>query len=204
MPKPIRRRQTLGLAVAAGLSALGVSALRPSPVRGDALAPGDEPPPKRPDVLYLGTPPEVVDAMLDLAVLTPGDVLYDLGCGDGRIVVAAAKRFGVKAVGLEIDPKRVRESLENVRRNDLTDLVTITRQDIFEADLTTATVVTMYLLPTVNVRLMPQLSRLGPGSRVISHSFTMKGAKPVRSVKVKTARGGVRTVYLWVVPWEKE
>ncbi len=159
---------------------------------------------KRPDVVFVPTPQEVVDAMLDMAGLKKGDVLYDLGCGDGRIVVTAAKRYGVKAVGIDIDPARIAESLENVRKNGVGHLVTIRQADVFKTDLRGANVVTLYLLPTLNVRLLPQLSQLKPGSRVVSHSFAIKGVKPNRIVKVNTRDRGVRTVFLWVLPFENE
>jgi SAM-dependent methyltransferase len=159
---------------------------------------------KAPDVIYVPTPQEVVDQMLELAEVKQGDVLYDLGCGDGRIVVTAAKKYGVKAVGFDVDPKRIRESQENVRKNGVEDLVTIKQDDIFRQDLSQANVVTLYLLPSLNVRLMPQLAKLKPGSRIVSHSFDMKGAKPTKVEHVKTRLGGERTIYLWVVPWEKE
>ncbi|HEX8204365.1 MAG TPA: methyltransferase domain-containing protein [Isosphaeraceae bacterium] len=160
--------------------------------------------PKRPDVIYVPTPQEVVERMLELADIQKGDVLYDLGCGDGRIVVTAAKKYGVKAIGIDIDPKRIREANENVRKNDVGDLVTIRQADIFQTDLREANVVTLYLLPSLNVRLMPQLEKLKPGSRIVSHSFDMRGAKPARVEHVSTRLGGDRTIYLWVVPWEKE
>jgi SAM-dependent methyltransferase len=155
-------------------------------------------------VIFKATPQEVVDRMLVLARLKPSDVLYDLGCGDGRIVITAAKRYGVKAVGVEIDPKRVAESRENARKAGVDHLVTIIEQDLFKTDLTSASVVTLYLLPTLNVRLMPQLSRMKPGSRVLSHSFAMKGAKPSAIERVHTPDGAVRTVFLWVVPWKSD
>jgi SAM-dependent methyltransferase len=159
---------------------------------------------RRPDVVYVPSPPEVVDTMLALSEVQKGDVLYDLGCGDGRIVVAAAQRYGIKAVGIDIDPRRVAEARENVQRSGLAGLVTIRQADIFETDLREASIVTLYLLPNLNVRLMPQLAQLKPGARIVSHSFSMKGAKPKKVVKVKTSRRGTRTVFLWVVPWEKE
>jgi|GEM_PF-395176 len=164
-------------------------------------------PAKEPDVIYVPTPQEVVDKMLELAEIKPGDVVYDLGCGDGRIVVTAAKRYGVKAVGFDINPERVREALENVKANKVEHLVTIKQADIFTLDLSEATVVTLYLLPSLNVKLMPQLAKLKPGSRIVSHDFDMRGAKPVR-VEHVTADGGQygreHTIYKWVVPWEPE
>jgi SAM-dependent methyltransferase len=161
---------------------------------------------RQPDVVFVPTPQPVVDKMLEIAGVKKGDVVYDLGCGDGRIVVTAAKKFGVKAVGIDIDPERIAESLENVKENKVEDLVTIKKADIFKEDLTPASVVTLYLLPDLNVKLMPQLAKLKPGSRIVSHSFDMRGAKPTKVVQVSVP-GPVtqtKTVYLWVVPWEKE
>jgi uncharacterized protein (TIGR03000 family) len=162
--------------------------------------------PRHPDVVYVPTPQEVVDKMLELAEVKKEDVVYDLGCGDGRIVVTAAKKYGAKSIGFDIDPERVRDSLENVRKNKVENLVTIKNQDIFTLDLSEASVVTLYLLPDLNVKLMPQLAKLRPGSRIVSHDFSMKGAKPVKEVKVKPQGDLERdhVIYMWVVPWEKE
>ena len=161
---------------------------------------------RSPDVIYVPTPQPVVDKMLELAEVKKGDVVYDLGCGDGRIVVTAAKKFGVKAVGFDIDPQRIRESLENVRKNKVEKLVTIKQDDIFTQDLREANVVTLYLLPSLNVKLMPQLAKLKPGSRIVSHDFDMRGAKPAKVVKFTPEGENQRehTIYLWVVPWEKD
>src|SRR5512137_2482912 len=136
-------------------------------------------PSRTPDVIYVPTPQSVVDKMLEMAEVRKGDVVYDLGCGDGRIVVTAAKKYGVKAVGFDIDPQRVKEARENVRANQVEHLVTIREADVFTLDLREASVVTLYLLPQLNVRLLPQLAQLKPGSRIVSHDFDMKGAKPV-------------------------
>src|SRR5688572_24902959 len=133
-----------------------------------------------PDIEYVPTPQNVVDKMLEVAKLKKTDVLYDLGCGDGRIVVTAAKKFGLKAIGFDIDPQRVRESRENVAKNDVGHLVTIELKDVFKVDLTPATVVTLYLLPELNVRLIPQLEKLNPGARIVSHDFDMEGVDPLK------------------------
>jgi SAM-dependent methyltransferase len=150
---------------------------------------------KAPDVVYVPTPPEVVDAMLDLAHVGQGDVVYDLGCGDGRIVVAAAKRGARRAVGVDIDPDRIRDAEENVRSAGVADRVKIVEGDLFELDLGDATVVTLYLLPELNLRLRPKLLALRPGTRIVSHRFDMGDWKPEAE---KTVDG--RTVYSWTVP----
>src|ERR1700730_5139433 len=124
---------------------------------------------REPDVIYVPTPFEVVDKMFELADIRPGEVVYDLGCGDGRIPVMASKKFGVRSWGFDINPVRVRESLENVKKNRVENLVTIKQQDIFELDLSKADVITLYLLPTLNVKLIPQLDKLKPGCRIVSH-----------------------------------
>jgi SAM-dependent methyltransferase len=164
---------------------------------------------REPDVIYVPTPQAVVDKMLEMAEVKPGDVVYDLGCGDGRIVVTAAKKYGVKAIGFDIDPQRIAEAQENVRSNGVGHLVTIRQEDIFTLDLREATVVTLYLLPELNVRLMPQLEKLRPGSRIVSHDFDMRGAKPVAVVKMPAGNdseleGTDPTIYKWVVPWKSE
>jgi len=172
--------------------------------RGQDAGASQDRPTKTPDVIFVPTPQEVVDKMLELAEVKEGDVVYDLGCGDGRIPVTAAKKYGVKAVGFDVDPQRIKESKENVAKNKVEKLVTIKQEDIFQQDLSGANVVTLYLLPSLNVKLMPQLQKLKPGSRIVSHSFDMKGAKPKKVVQVQTKEGGDHSVYLWVVPWEKE
>ena len=159
---------------------------------------------RRPDVIYVPTPQHVVDKMLELAEVKKDDLLYDLGCGDGRIVVTAAKKYGCKAVGFDIDPLRIKESLENVRKNDVGDLVTIEQKDIFELDLSEVDVVTLYLLPRLNVKLIPQLEKLKPGSRIVSHNFDMKGVTPDRVVEIEGKDGNFdRTIYLWTTPLNK-
>jgi len=129
-------------------------------------------------VVYVPTPQTVVDKMLEVADVHRGDVVYDLGCGDGRIVITAAKRYGARAVGFDIDPERVAEAQENVRHAGVEDLATIRQADVFALDLTPATVVTMYLLPRLNLRLVPQLAKLAPGARIVSHDFDIEGTVP--------------------------
>lgn len=167
-----------------------------------------EPAPKplrKPDVPYGPTPPEAVEKLLALAEIKPGDVLYDLGCGDGRIVVAAAKKYGIKAVGVDIDPQRVKESLANVKTNQVENLVTILEGDLFATDFSQATVVALFLGNDMNVKLMPQLRKLKPGTRILSFEFHMRGAKPNEVVcGTRLEDGHEYTIYKWVVPWEPE
>ena len=160
------------------------------------------PPSRQPDVVFVPTPQAVVDRMLEMAEIKKGDVVYDLGCGDGRIVVTAAKKYGVKAVGFDIDPDRIKESIANVKSNKVEHLVTIRQEDIFTLDLREANVVTLYLLPDLNVRLMPQLEKLKPGSRILSRDFDMRGAKPLQTVHLDEANQEGHTIYKWIVPWE--
>jgi ribosomal protein L11 methylase PrmA len=159
---------------------------------------------RTPDVIYVPTPQEVVDKMLELAQVKKDDVVYDLGCGDGRIVVTAAKKYGCKAVGFDIDSERIKESLENVKQNKVQDLVEIKKEDIFSLDLSQASVVTLYLLPNLNVKLIPQLKKMKDGSRIVSHSFDMRGVKPKEVIKVADKDGREHTVYLWVTPLQME
>jgi SAM-dependent methyltransferase len=149
-------------------------------------------------VPFVPTPQEVVDKMIELAGVKKGDVVYDLGSGDGRIVITAAKK-GARAVGFDVDGNLVKESRENIRKAGVQDLAEIKQQDILTVDLSGASVVTMYLLPDVNLKLKPHiLSQMKPGSRVVSHAFDMGDWKPD-----KTERIDGRTIYLWTVPAKK-
>jgi len=187
---------------------------------------------REPDVIYVPTPHEVVAKMLEMADVKKGDVAYDLGCGDGRIVIALAKK-GAKATGFDIDPERIRGSRKNVRENlekffrdaeeavtrgnwslarqkaaeasRFLDLVTIEQKDIFTLDLSKANVVTLYLLPSLNVKLIPQLEKLKPGCRIVSHDFDMEGVKPDKVVEFKEKEDGAsHPIYLWTTPLKKE
>jgi SAM-dependent methyltransferase len=156
-------------------------------------------PVRPPDVMFLPSSDEVVDAMFDLAGVTSRDVVYDLGCGDGKIVIASALRFGARGVGIDIDPARIDEANANARRAGVSGRVTFVLGDIFSDDIHIgdATVVTLYLLPSLNERLRPKLWReLRPGTRVVSNSFGMGRAWPPD----KTRQVGNYWVYLWRVP----
>ena len=154
---------------------------------------------RAPDVIYVPTPPEVVERMLELAGVKKGDVLYDLGSGDGRIAVTAAKKYGVRAVGIDIDPERIREAKDNAARAGVEHLVRFRQEDLFTADFREATVVTLYLLPDLNVKLRPRLwNELKPGTRVVSHQFDMDDWKPEKTVELNG-----RTIYYWTIPARK-
>ncbi len=152
-------------------------------------------------MVYVPTPQPVVDKMLELAEVKKNDIVYDLGCGDGRIVVTAAKRYGARAFGFDVDPERIAEAKANVEKNNVGHLVTIQQKDIFTLDLSPANVVTLYLLPELNVKLIPQLQQLKPGARIVSHDFDMAGVVPVQHLQVRPdASARAHDVYLWQAP----
>jgi SAM-dependent methyltransferase len=152
------------------------------------------------DVPYVPTKPEVVAKMLEMAKVGKDDVLYDLGCGDGRIVITAAKLFGTRGVSIDINPERIKESRENAAAENVADRVTFLEQDLFQTDFHEASVVTLYLLSSVNLRLRPILfTQLGPGTRVVSHDFSMDAWKPDDSAVV-TTDSMTHDVYFWVIP----
>lgn len=153
-------------------------------------------PDREPDVIYVPTPQPVVDAMLKLAKVKKGDVLYDLGSGDGRIPITAAKTYGIRAVGIDIDPQRIAEANANAKAAGVTHLVTFRRADLFQTDLREADVVTLYLLQSLNEKLRPKLlAELKPGSRIVSHSFDMGEWKPEKTQQVDGSN-----IYFWTVP----
>jgi SAM-dependent methyltransferase len=182
-----------GLAILVGALGLGWPETRP------ALLHADDRDWDSPHIApFVTTPHEVVSRMLELAEIKKGDVLYDLGSGDGRIVVAAAKKFGIRAVGFEIDPGLVKDSRQLIKQAGLEELVEIREQDIRTVDFSPASVVTMYLYPAANLRLRPVLMReLKPGSRVISHDFGMGSWKPDRVERLQDIGGLSRTIYRW-------
>lgn len=154
-----------------------------------------------PDVVYVPTPQPVVDRMLELADVSKDDLVYDLGCGDGRIVVTAAKKYGARGYGVDIDPQRVSEARSNVEDQGVEELVTIEHGDAFEVDLENATVVTLYLLPSLNVKLLPQLRALEPGVPVVSHDFAIEGVRP-DEVETLEVNGKEHRIYLFTTPLE--
>lgn len=158
---------------------------------------------REPDVHFVGTPHEVVEIMLRLGDVKKTDVVYDLGCGDGRIVIAAAKKTGCRALGVDLNPTMVQRSIQNVKKEKLEALVTIRQQDIFDLDLSEASVVTLYLLPELNVALIPQFDRMKPGSRIVSHNFDMEGVDPDVEATVFYEGGKSSKVYLWTTPLKK-
>jgi SAM-dependent methyltransferase len=185
--KMAKRRCTLFfLTLLAGVTFFGVAAYSEEPI---------------PEVPYVPTPEEVVMGMLRMAGVTQNDIVYDLGCGDGRIVITAAKVFGARGVGVDNDPTLIRQSNENARKAGVTDRVKFIEQDLFETDIQEATVVALYLLPELNLKLRPKLLRdLRPGSRVVTHEFDMGDWKPDNTAKVPK----VKLYYHPTIPHEKD
>ena len=187
----VRRRILIGLIVCGALVSFGAAVAQEiqwEPYKGW-------------DVPYVPTPHEVVKEMLRLASIKPGDLLYDLGCGDGRIVIAAAKTYGIRAIGIDIDPVRISESEANAAEAGVKDKVKFINKDLFESDFKDASVITMYLLTSVNLKLRPKLlAELRPGTRLVSHRFEMGEWRPDKTASVPLDGGEQRWVYYWVVP----
>jgi hypothetical protein len=151
---------------------------------------------RSPDVIFVPTPQNVVDAMLKMANVKAGDVVYDLGSGDGRIPITAVQKFSAtRAIGIDIDPQRIKEANENAEKAGVTNKVKFLNQDLFTTDFGEATVITLYLLPSLNEKLRPKLLMLKPGTRIVSHAFDMGDWKPE---KTETIDG--RTIYFWTIP----
>ena len=188
--------QLRALTLALGFAAISVPAISAGPAYAQAApAPAAAVAPRAPDVVYVPTPDEVVEAMLKVAGVSSKDVLYDLGSGDGRIPITAAKKFGTRGVGIDIDPQRIQEANEKLKKAGVGDKVRFIQGDLFELDLSKATVITLYLLPTLNMKLRPSLLKLKPGTRIVSHDFDMGDWKPEKTLQV-----GGKTVYFWRVP----
>lgn len=170
-------------------------------VLGEVTVLGEDPSQRQADVVFVATPHDVVAKMLELAKITPEDVVYDLGCGDARIVITAAKKHGCRGAGFDISADRVAESLANVRKAGLRTHVTIEQRDVFTVDLRPASVVTLYLLPEMNRKLIPQLERMKPGSRIVAHDYPIPGMKPDRALKIVSKEDGVEhLLFLWTIP----
>lgn len=173
------------VALVAALAVLGGQA-RLAAQGGNSLAP------------FVPTPQDVVDRMLELAGVSGSDVVYDLGCGDGRIVITAAQRFGARGVGVDIDPQRIAEANANAEREGVQHLVTFIEQDAMTVDLSEATVVTLYLLSSSNLKLRPRLTaQLPPGARIVSHAFSMGDWSADQVDRFSDLRGNTRTLFLW-------
>jgi uncharacterized protein (TIGR03000 family) len=169
----------------------------------DKKAGGEEKPKRPPDVIWVATPPEVVEEMIKVADIKKSDLLYDLGCGDGIIVWTAAKKVGCKAVGYDIDPKMVKAAKEKVKEAKVEDLVTIEEKDIFTLDLKPATVIATYLLDDLNKKLVAQFKQMKEGTRIVMHDYDIPGYKPDKTTKV-TVNGREHRVHLYTIPLKKE
>ena len=155
------------------------------------------------DVPYVPTHQSIVDEMLKMAEVKAGDVLYDLGSGDGRIPITAAQRFGTRGVGIDIDPQRIKEANENAQKAGVTDKVKFIEGDIFKEDFSQATVLTLYLLPDVNMKLRPKILDMKPGTRVVSHNYHMGDWEAEKTKEMKTPDGQLHYIYFWRVPKKK-
>lgn len=194
---------SFGIAGCSAQSELDAQTQERSPVQTvQDTAPETQTEQQEPDVPYVPTPQPVVDAMLKLAQVKKGDVLYDLGSGDGRIPITAAQKYGIRATGIDINPERIAEARANAKKAGVTDLVEFRQQDLFKSNFSKASVVTLYLLPDINVELRPQLfKQLKPGTRIVSHDFDMGEWKPEKVVQVQ-GPNREHTLYYWVVPKE--
>ena len=159
---------------------------------------------RNPDVVYVGTPYDLVSKMLKMARVKKGDLVYDLGCGDGRMVILAAQKYGCRAVGYDIDPERIRESMENVAKNHVEKLVKIVQADIFSLDLSKADVIPMYLLPEMNRKLLPQLAKLKRGSRMVCHDYDLDGIVADETLTVISNEDNAKhTLWLYTTPLKR-
>lgn len=182
------RNRRLTTAVTVALASLLATM---APTRAQQAAP----PLREPDVIYVPTPQEVVNAMLEMANVTATDVVYDLGSGDGRIPITAAQKYGARAVGIDINPQRIKEANANLATADVGNKVKFLNQDLFETDFSEATVVTLYLLPRLNLQLMPKLKAMKKGTRIVSHSFDMGSEWPPE--KSQNINGSA--IYFWTI-----
>jgi predicted O-methyltransferase YrrM len=195
----MRHQKLLLAAIFVVSTAWACKSTQPQPAAEPAAAAAAAPE-RGPDVIFVPTPQEVVDAMLKLAKVTKNDVIYDLGSGDGRIPITAAKTYGARATGIDIDPQRIKEATENLKVAGVGDRVRFLNQDLFTTDISEATVVTLYLLPSLNVKLLPKLNKeLKPGTRIVSHAFDMS-ADCVERKPLETMTINGRSIYFWTIP----
>jgi ribosomal protein L11 methylase PrmA len=160
---------------------------------------------RNPDVVYVGTPYDIVSKMLQMAKIKKGDVVYDLGCGDARMLVLAAQKYGSRGFGYDIDPERVGASEDNVARNHVENLVTITQADVFTIDLSKADVIPIYLLPEMNRKLLPQLDKLKPGSRIVCHDYDLDGIVADETIRVVSNEDNANhTLSLYTTPLKRK
>ena len=190
----LRATASASILLVLALSAGAQTAVQQAP-QAPAAAPQKEL--RQPDVIFVPTPDDVVEAMLKVAKVGKGDVLYDLGSGDGRIPITAAQKYGIaRGIGIDINPERIKEANENRAKAGVGERVRFMNADLFESDLSDATVITLYLLPKLNLKLLPKLLKeLKPGTRIVSHAFDMGSWKPEQALKV-----GSRSVYFWTIP----
>jgi SAM-dependent methyltransferase len=187
--------QTASPAIAPQASRPAATAATSSATAQAPAATRQAPPLREPDVIYVPTPQNVVEAMLKLANVTSSDVVYDLGSGDGRIPITAAEKYGARGVGIDINPERIKEANANLAKSKAGDKVRLLNQDLFETDLSPASVITLYLLPSLNQKLIPKLKQLKPGTRIVSHSFDMGTEWPPE--KTEDVQG--RMIYYWTI-----
>jgi SAM-dependent methyltransferase len=187
--------QTASPAIAPQASRPAATAATSSATAQAPAATRQAPPLREPDVIYVPTPQNVVEAMLKLANVTSSDVVYDLGSGDGRIPITAAEKYGARGVGIDINPERIKEANANLAKSKAGDKVRFLNQDLFETDLSPASVITLYLLPSLNQKLIPKLKQLKPGTRIVSHSFDMGTEWPPE--KTEDVQG--RMIYYWTI-----
>jgi len=175
------------------------------PAAACALAADDTKWMRTPDVVYVGTPYDLISKMLKMAQVKKGDMVYDLGCGDGRMLILAAQKYGSRGNGYDIDPERVQASRENVAKNSVAHLVKIFQADMFTLDLSQADVLPLYLLPEMNRKLLPQLDKLKPGSRIVCHQYDLEGIVPDETVTmVSNEDNASHTLYLYTTPLKRK